>query len=336
MRCIAAAVISLAIAAVITPAAAQYTAPRPNAPPPDNSSPSAGRLERLEQQVTDLQGVVAAVETLAKSNSGGGSGYAAAAGGASSEQVRQLSEQIADLTQRLERLEARLSANAAPAAGQQPRQQATFGATPANGFEDKEQLPPLNAPAQTPPDRYAARPSFTPPPSQPVATLPPAPSQQRPYGSDPTAALLPPTAPRPSPAQASTPAATGPARTLFDQGYGALNRREYSAAETYFQQFLDQYPTDPQAGSAQYWLGETAFVSGEYKSAADRFLKTFTNYPTNERAPEALLKLAISLRRLGENSAACDSFAELARRFPQAPKTVVQRADAEKRRANCT
>ena len=108
-------------------------------------------------------------------------------------------------------------------------------------------------------------------------------------------------APIPAPRGNTQTAATGgSARALFDQAYGALNRREYTQAETYFQQFLDQYPNDALAGSAQYWLGKSAFVSGEYKTAADRFLKTFTNYPNNERAPEALLKLAISLRQLAE------------------------------------
>ncbi len=142
-----------------------------------------------------------------------------------------------------------------------------------------------------------------------------------------------PAAPRPTPAAA--PTASSP-RGLIDQAYGALGRHEYSVAETYFQQFLDQYPSDLMAGSAQYGSGEAAFSSGEYRKAADRFLKTFTNYPNSDRAPEALLKLAISLRRLGENAAACDSFAELQRRYPQGPKSVLQRADVEKKRANCT
>ena len=105
MRLFAAASISLAMAIAATPAAAQMSGSRA---PAAGEAPAGGRLERLEQQITDLQGVVAAVETLAKNNSGGGTGYAAAAGGgASSEQIRQLSEQIADLTQRIERLEAR-------------------------------------------------------------------------------------------------------------------------------------------------------------------------------------------------------------------------------------
>src|SRR5215468_1467252 len=101
MRSVAAALMSLAFAAA--PAASQSPGSRASG---DGNAAIQARLERLEQQIADLQSVVAAVETLAKNNSGGGSGYAAAtSGGASSEQVRQLSEQIADLTQRLERLE---------------------------------------------------------------------------------------------------------------------------------------------------------------------------------------------------------------------------------------
>ena len=290
----------MAIAAL--PAAAQFAGPRP--PAGDGGGAASGRIERLEQQITDLRGVVAAVETLAKSNSGGGSGYAAAGGGANSEQVRQLSEQIADLTQRIERLEARLGeggggGGVAPQA--MPRPDAGYGASPAPGFEDKQPLAPLGAPAA---------PAY-------------APRQQQ-------SAV----APHPA-APAAAAAASGPARALFDQGYGALNRREYAAAEGYFQQFLEQYPADPLAGNAQYWLGESAFVSGEYKTAAARFLKTFTTYPPSERAPEALLKLAISLRRLGNNSDACATFGELAQRYPKAPQNVLSRADAEKKRANC-
>ena len=310
MRIFAAASISLAMAIAALPAAAQFAGPRP--PAGDGGGAASGRIERLEQQITDLRGVVAAVETLAKSNSGGGSGYAAAGGGANSEQVRQLSEQIADshpadrtprspLGRRRRRWWRRRRGRGAPG-----RAQAGPGlrrlACP--GFEDKQPLAPLGAPAA---------PAY-------------APRQQQ-------SAV----APRPAaPAPAAAAAASGPARALFDQGYGALNRREYSAAEGYFQQFLDQYPSDPLAGSAQYWLGESAFVSGEYKSAADRFLKTFTTYPSSERAPEALLKLAISLRRLGNNADACATFGELVQRYPKAPQNVLQRADAEKKRANCS
>jgi tol-pal system protein YbgF len=317
MRSIAAPVIFLAMSAALAPAFAQ--SPRGAA---DNNPATTGRLERLEEQMSHLQGVVAAVETLSK-NGGGGGGYSASTGGgASSEQVRQLSEQIAELTQRLQRLEARSGSNTSPGAEQSREETGYNTIAPASGFEDKEQLPSLSAPPAEP-DRYAR------PPSQQTASAGQFAAQPRAYGESAAPAVA---APRPTPAAT---AATG-SRALFDQAYGAYTRREYSAAETYFQQFIDQYPKDAMAGTAQYWLGESAFSNGEYRAAADRFLKTFTNFPNNERAPEALLKLAISLRRLGENAAACDSFAELQRRYPQGPKTVLQRADVEKKRANCT
>ena len=310
MRILVAGSIYLLIVAGFCPALAQLTGQRPAA---EGGAAPGARLERLERQIADLQSVVAAVETLAKNNSGGVSGYAAAAGGgASGDQIRQLSEQIADLTQRIERLEARLGEAGAAAPASQPRQD--YAASPASGYEDKQQLPPLGTP---PAPAYAPRQQQTANATTPGAA----------YGYETPAQRTPPPA---AATAANTP------RALFDQGYGALNRREYSAADTYFQQFLEQFPTDPLAGSAQYWLGETAFVSGEYKSAADRFLKTFTNYPSSERAPEALLKLAISLRRLGNNTDACATFAELAQRYPRAPQTVLQRADAEKKRANCS
>ncbi len=124
------------------------------------------------------------------------------------------------------------------------------------------------------------------------------------------------------------------ARSLYDQAYSSLVKREYQAADTYFQEFLRQYPNDPLAGPAQYWLGESAFVAGEYRRAADNFLKSYTNFPNSDKAPESLLKLGISLKRMGNTSEACASFSELQQKFPQA-QSVLQRAEAEKRRANC-
>jgi tol-pal system protein YbgF len=316
MRSIAAAAISLVMTVALAPAFAQ--APR--------SAPEGGsaRLDRIEEQLANLQGVVAAVETLAKNNSGGG--YSpSAGGGANSDQVRQLSEQIAELTQRIARLEGRQGSNdnrSNDYQGTEPRTQTGYNTVPpAAGFENKEQLPPLGG-EQAPADRYAARPAPSAPPQQ-TASAGSSLSQTRPYSADPA-----PTA-RPAPAAGTS------ARAVFDQGIASLKNREYSAAENYLQQVIDQYPADPLAAPAQFWLGEAAFSSGEFRTAADRFLKTFTSYPSSERAPEALLKLAISLRRLGENAAACDSFAELARRYPQA-KTIMQRADTEKKRANCS
>ncbi len=213
MRSIAAPLIFLAMTAAIVPAFAQT--PRAAA---DNSSAMAGRLDRLEGQLAALQSVVAAVETLAKT-SGGGSGYqSTAGGGASAEQIRQLSAQVADLTQRLERLEARYGANTGPSS--EPRREAGYNTVaPAAGFEEKEQLPPLSEP-QLPAERYPARPAFNAPPQQQTANAGQSLSQPRLYGAEPAAPA--PLPPHPSPAAAATTSSSS-SRTLFEQATGALN-----------------------------------------------------------------------------------------------------------------
>lgn len=125
------------------------------------------------------------------------------------------------------------------------------------------------------------------------------------------------------------------AKSLYDSAYGALMQSNYRAAADGFEQFIQRFPADPLTGSAHYWLGEAAFMNGEYRRAADNFLKSTTNYPQGEKAAESMLKLGISLKRLNENEAACSSFNELARRYPDA-SGVLQRAEAEKRRAKCS
>ena len=110
-------------------------------------------------------------------------------------------------TQQIERLEARLGegggvgGGGVAVAGAPGHAQAGSGLRRVScpGFEDKQPLAPLAAPAA---------PAYTP-------------RQQQ-------------SAVAPHPAAA---AASGPARALFDQGYGALNRREYSAAEGFSSSF---------------------------------------------------------------------------------------------------
>jgi len=112
-------------------------------------------------------------------------------------------------------------------------------------------------------------------------------------------------------------------------------QRDYSAAETAFDDFLRQYPNHPLAGNAIYWMGESLFVRGQYRAAANSFLKGYQTYGKSEKAPESLLKLAMSLQRLGQKDAACSSFNELNTKFPNAPARVKSAAQSERQRGGC-
>jgi tol-pal system protein YbgF len=124
-------------------------------------------------------------------------------------------------------------------------------------------------------------------------------------------------------------------KQLYETAYGYLLQRDYAAAEAAFDSFLKRHPSDPLAGNAQYWLGESLFVRGQYRAAAGAFLKGYQTYGHSAKAPESLLKLAMSLQRLGQKDAACSSYGELNSKFPNAPQHVKASAQAERQRAGC-
>ncbi|MDZ4792546.1 MAG: tol-pal system protein YbgF [Hyphomicrobiales bacterium] len=294
------------------------------------------RIDKLEEQIIDLQSQAAALESLANNapaTRDGGAGFGADGGGGGQNQA--LSAQVAELTQRLQQLERQLGF--APPRSSGPPPSANAGPPPLQNRE------PLNSqPSRQSPQGYASE-QNRPGGGFGSTTVEPGGSSGGAFSSEPPRRYASPQGAGP---QTGAPAygggsdaqparfSSGEAKTLYDQAYGSLVKREYQAAETYFTQFLKQHPSDPLAGPAQFWLGETAFVSGEYRQAADMFLKSYTNYPASEKAPESLLKLGLSLKRLGESSEACNTFSELEQRFPQA-QAVIQRAQAEKRRSNC-
>jgi tol-pal system protein YbgF len=166
-------------------------------------------------------------------------------------------------------------------------------------------------------------------PTPPGQRLPPA---QKPLDQSPA-----PGAPAQDTVAAVTPpgAPAGNPKQLYETAYGYLMQRDYGAAQSGFEDFLNRYPKDSLAGNAQYWLGEAHFVRGEYKAAAGAFLKGYKDYAGNARAADSLLKLAMSLDRLGQKDGACSSYSELTTRFPDAPDNVKMRAKSERQRIGC-
>ncbi|MBO6785021.1 MAG: tol-pal system protein YbgF [Alphaproteobacteria bacterium] len=114
-----------------------------------------------------------------------------------------------------------------------------------------------------------------------------------------------------------------------------LLRRDFANAETALAAFVDAHPEDPLAGNAQYWLGETFYVRGDYQTAAVSFAKGFQQYPDSGKAPDNLLKLGMSLGQLGQAEDACITLKKLRVEYPEAPTSIVQRADREIGRLQC-
>ena len=127
----------------------------------------------------------------------------------------------------------------------------------------------------------------------------------------------------------------GSPRDQYDFAYKFLLQRDFESAETALSAFVRANPEDALAGNAQYWLGETFYVRGDYPTAARAFAEGFQRYPDSAKAPDNLLKLGMSLAQLEQTNDACITLKKLRVEYPDAPTSIVQRADREIGRLQC-
>jgi tol-pal system protein YbgF len=315
------------------------------AKPPGGDSVAA-RLSRVEQKLADLQALVGALQSFARSNPGGMPPQDVGAGAPGAEpplnqsdlgtRVSALETQIGALTAELEQINQRLSAlNGVPAA------QAPVPLSPSSPPPDRQ------GDAGSPPDAALAAMTATaadagdsedtsklrwygpkPGEDQTLALPSGAPQSISPPGVQPGAQDG-----QPQSVMAALPG--DDVHSLYEKGNGALAQKDYAGAEAAFRQLIQTYPTDPLTEYAQYWIGESYYRRGQYKDAADAFLKGYKKYKSGDKAPDTLLKLGMSLAALGQKDAACSTFGELKSKFPKAPETVRDEAKAERKKAGC-
>jgi tol-pal system protein YbgF len=153
-------------------------------------------------------------------------------------------------------------------------------------------------------------------------------------------ATAPPAAPEPAaPAESSTQTAaavsTGTPREQYAHGFGLLRKANYDEAEIAFAEFLKNNPDDPLADNARYWLGETYYARGQYAPAAEAFLDAYQKNKAGSKAPDALLKLGMSLGSLNKVPEACATYQELRTALPDAPVSIKNKAEQERRNLRC-
>ena len=323
--------VALAGVLVVSPAVAQVTPAQPSASParpagipapkvaaktaaakPDApaATPASGdgalrqRVEQLEEQLVEMQVTVGTLDSLAKGGGSSSSGVyrgTADAGGGGNDggRVAALETQVRALATQVDQL--------------------------------SQQLRQANARTSTPSPQTANIASAQPDTSDPIGRL----VSNGSNGGNIGAGVIPPGASA-SPSLPSASASDASSKQAYEQAYGYLLQQDFPAAEAAFDEFLKRYPSDPLAGNAQYWLGETFFARGQFKPAAAAFLKVSQTYTRSAKAPDSLLKLAMSLDKLGARDAACASYSDLSAKFPNAPGHVKTRADTERRRLGCS
>ncbi|MEM7660792.1 MAG: tol-pal system protein YbgF [Pseudomonadota bacterium] len=133
-------------------------------------------------------------------------------------------------------------------------------------------------------------------------------------------------------AASDLPGSAGP---LFADAKARLLRFDYAGAERSFRAFLENFGDDPQAGEAQYWLGEVLYQQQNYNESGSAYRDMIQKYPDDARAPDALVKLGRSLRLVGQSDRACQILDTLGTRYPNASPVTLNLANVERSRSSC-
>jgi tol-pal system protein YbgF len=126
-----------------------------------------------------------------------------------------------------------------------------------------------------------------------------------------------------------------PPKEQYEFAVSFMKIGDYETAEFALKEFIDKNKDDDLAGNAQYWYGETFRIRQLYSDAATAYLDGYQNYPKSIKAPDNLLKLGITMVQLGEKDQGCKMISGLKKEYPKASKSVLQKAQYEKKKFKC-
>ena len=120
---------------------------------------------------------------------------------------------------------------------------------------------------------------------------------------------------------ASTPDATGvdpfAEQQAYQSAFDLLKSGRYDEAAVAFQQFIAEFPTGSYADNAQYWLGETFYITRRFEQAVQEFERLVSTHPTSQKLTHALLKIGYAHDELGNVAEAERVLSALIERHPQ-------------------
>jgi tol-pal system protein YbgF len=122
--------------------------------------------------------------------------------------------------------------------------------------------------------------------------------------------------------QASTsqtsPATVDPVKEqqAYQTAFNLLKAGRYDQAAKSFQTFLTDYPASKFADNAQYWLGESYYVTRNFDNAMREFEKLVAEHPDSQKLSHALLKVGYIHDELGQKEKAREVLTELTKSYP--------------------
>ncbi len=105
-------------------------------------------------------------------------------------------------------------------------------------------------------------------------------------------------------------------RDAYQAAISLLREGRYQQAAEKFEQFLGLYPESQFSDNAQYWYGETFYVTRKFPEALASFQKVVSVYPRSQKVPDALLKIGYCDYELGYWDAARAALTRVSNEYP--------------------
>jgi tol-pal system protein YbgF len=114
----------------------------------------------------------------------------------------------------------------------------------------------------------------------------------------------------------AAPATAAEEKAAYDHAFQALKELRYADAAEDFQAFLQRYPNSEYADNAQYWLGESYYVTRNYDIALSAFQTLINRFPDSPKSPDALLKIGYTHYELKQWDAARQALTRVQQEYP--------------------
>jgi len=121
------------------------------------------------------------------------------------------------------------------------------------------------------------------------------------------------------------PANPAEEKAEYDQAFQSLKDLRYADAAEGFQAFLSRYPQSEYADNAQYWLGESYYVTRNYDISLEAFDDLLQKYPDSSKKPDALLKIGYAHYELKQWDQARAALEQVKQQYPDT--TLARLAD---------
>ncbi len=105
-------------------------------------------------------------------------------------------------------------------------------------------------------------------------------------------------------------------KEAYDRAFQSLKDLKYADAAEYFLTFLAQYPNSEYSDNAQYWLGESYYVTRNYDIALEAFQELLSNHPDSPKIADGLLKVGYTHYELKQWDQARAALIQVQQQYP--------------------